>query len=234
MGIKFWGLIFRPFGGDTLSRSGGGGGGGGSHEGEGWRNISACCGCYQGLPVQPGNAGVHRSLLQHWGAESGYDQSKTCLWLERHTNCTPASAGAKSIQYRPKSAKHFHWSPCPLQFLQEKALVIIYNGKSTDTLDSLRHQWFCEKVASKSSHAKLLKIIRCNFQADCSTLRCTCKRHNIECTPACSNCRGSGCTNTLHNNDEDDEDYDIDMLVWLVKTQNVLTGVWLLYLSHIE
>ena len=33
----------------------------------------------------------------------------------------------------------------------EKALVIIYNGRSTDTLDSLRHQRFCEKVASKSS-----------------------------------------------------------------------------------
>ncbi len=65
-------------------------------------------------------------------------------------------------------------------------------------------------MASKSSHVKLLKIIRCNCQADCSTLRCTCKRHNIECTPACSNCRGSGCTNTLHINDEDD---DIDMLV---------------------
>ena len=26
----------------------------------------------------------------------------------------------------------------------------------------------------------LLKVIRCNCQADCSTRRCTCKRHNIE------------------------------------------------------
>ena len=146
----------------------------------------------------------------------------------------------------------------------EKALVIIYNGKSTDTLDSLRYQRFCEKVASKSSHVKpqalpptsgaakyhslrvylqvqewkgsadelhptdwgwqecdegfvplqtslppapehLLKVIRCNCQADCSTRRCTCKRHNIECTPACGNCRGSGCANVLHDNDEDDD-----------------------------
>ena len=146
----------------------------------------------------------------------------------------------------------------------EKALVIIYNGKSTDTLDSLRYQRFCEKVASKSSHVKpqalpptsgaakyhslrvylqvqewkgsadelhptdwgwqecdegfvplqtslppapehLLKVIGCNCQADCSTRRCTCKRHNIECTPACGNCRGSGCANVLHDNDEDDD-----------------------------
>ena len=43
----------------------------------------------------------------------------------------------------------------------------------------------------------LLKVIRCNCQADC----------NIECTPACGNCRGS---TVLHDNDEDD---DIDMHV---------------------
>ena len=147
----------------------------------------------------------------------------------------------------------------------EKALIIVYNGKLADTLDSLQHQRFCEKVASKRSHVKpqalpptsaaakyhslrvylqvqewkrsadrlhpkewgwrecdggfvplqtslplasehLLRVIRCNCQADCSTLRCSCKRHNIECTPACGNCRGSGCTNILHDNDTDDID----------------------------
>ena len=36
----------------------------------------------------------------------------------------------------------------------EKALVLVYNGMSTDTLDSLRHKRFCEKVASKTSHVK--------------------------------------------------------------------------------
>ena len=36
----------------------------------------------------------------------------------------------------------------------EKALIIVYNGKLTDTLDSLRYQRFCEKVASKRSHVK--------------------------------------------------------------------------------
>ena len=34
----------------------------------------------------------------------------------------------------------------------EKALVIIYNGKPADTLDSLRYHRFCEKVASSSTH----------------------------------------------------------------------------------
>ena len=55
----------------------------------------------------------------------------------------------------------------------------------------------------------LLRVIRCNCMADCSTLRCTCKKHNIECSPACGNCRGSGCTNILQLPCGDDEDDDI-------------------------
>lgn len=43
----------------------------------------------------------------------------------------------------------------------------------------------------------LLRVIRCNCQVDCSTLRCTCKKNNIECTPACGSCRGSSCTNSI-------------------------------------
>ena len=34
----------------------------------------------------------------------------------------------------------------------EKAIVILYNGRSTNTLDSLRHHRFCEKVASSSTY----------------------------------------------------------------------------------
>ncbi len=41
---------------------------------------------------------------------------------------------------------------------------------------------------------------------DCSTLRRTCKKHDIECTPACGNCRGSGCTNSLQMSCDDDGD----------------------------
>ena len=150
----------------------------------------------------------------------------------------------------------------------ERALVILYNGRSTDTLDSLRHQRFREKVASSATHVRpqtlpptsgaaiyhsmrvylqvqewkgsadgllstewgwqlcdegfvplqtalapapenLLRIIRCSCLTDCSTLRCTCKKHNIECTPACGNCRGSGCTNSLQMSCDDDGDDDV-------------------------
>ncbi|KAG1690300.1 hypothetical protein GQR58_007643 [Nymphon striatum] len=32
---------------------------------------------------------------------------------------------------------------------------------------------------------ELLKMIRCNCQTDCSSLKCTCKKHDIECSAAC-------------------------------------------------
>ena len=50
----------------------------------------------------------------------------------------------------------------------------------------------------------LLRIIRCSCLTDYSTVRRTCMKHNIECTPACGNCRGSGCTNSLQMACDDD------------------------------
>ncbi len=56
-----------------------------------------------------------------------------------------------------EQAKVFNIRPASMQDVVnagEKALVIIYNGKLTDTLDSLQHRRFCENVASKSCHVK--------------------------------------------------------------------------------
>ena len=58
------------------------------------------------------------------------------------------------------------------------------------------------------AHGHLLRVIRCNCKADCSTMKCTCKKHNIDCKPACGNCRGSGCLNTQHDSYEEEEDCD--------------------------
>ena len=52
----------------------------------------------------------------------------------------------------------------------EKALVIIYNGKTTDTLDPLRYQRFCEKVASKSLNHKPYR----RHQRQQNTIACVC------------------------------------------------------------
>jgi hypothetical protein len=61
---------------------------------------------------------------------------------------------------------------------------------------------------------ELLRVIRCNCKSDCSGPRCTCKKHDVECSPACGNCRGSGCSNSNRLLlDEDDENNA--MYMWL-------------------
>ena len=42
---------------------------------------------------------------------------------------------------------------------------------------------------------ELLKIIHCNCTTDCSTTRCSCQKHGMKCSLACSHCHGSGCAN---------------------------------------
>ena len=54
----------------------------------------------------------------------------------------------------------------------------------------------------------LLNIFRCNCKTGCSTKRCTCRRHALECTPACGECRGLSCSNLPQHVDSDDNDID--------------------------
>ena len=56
---------------------------------------------------------------------------------------------------------------------------------------------------------ELLQVIRCCCKTDCSSMKCSCKKHDIECSIACSNCRGTGCANSskaAYDDDEQDED----------------------------
>ena len=52
----------------------------------------------------------------------------------------------------------------------------------------------------------LLRIVRCNCASGCGTMRCSCRKHNIECSPACGQCKGSGCTNTSILSQDSDEE----------------------------
>ena len=52
---------------------------------------------------------------------------------------------------------------------------------------------------------KLLRIVRCNCQTDCSTLRCSCRKQGLNCSVACGNSRESGCCNSYPEMDLDDE-----------------------------
>ena len=141
-----------------------------------------------------------------------------------------------------------------------KAMVSLFNGTQSESLEALRYSSLCRKVASAKTFVKpenlppttsaanlhsrrtylqmmqwmrkddhmdpsewgwavqenrlvplmmsnkpapdvLLNIIRCNCATGCITLRCTCKRHMLECTTAC----GHNCENTARDSVSDDE-----------------------------
>ena len=46
------------------------------------------------------------------------------------------------------------------------------------------------------AHASLLEVIRCNRRTDCSTQRCTCRKHGLDCSPAGGECKGHSYANS--------------------------------------
>lgn len=52
----------------------------------------------------------------------------------------------------------------------------------------------------------LLKMIRCNCASDCSSARCTCRKHGLDCSVACGQCKGTSCTNVTRYDNEDGEE----------------------------
>ncbi|GFO02494.1 hypothetical protein PoB_002899900 [Plakobranchus ocellatus] len=45
----------------------------------------------------------------------------------------------------------------------------------------------------------LLKMIRCNCKSDCRSKRCTCRKHGLECSLACGQCKGIGCSRGMYS-----------------------------------
>ena len=50
----------------------------------------------------------------------------------------------------------------------------------------------------------LLRMIRCSSSPDCASARCTCGKHGIECSPACGQYRGTACSNSPNQFEDDD------------------------------
>ena len=57
---------------------------------------------------------------------------------------------------------------------------------------------------------ELLRVIRCNWTTDCSTARCRRRKHSLDGSPACGQCRCIGYSNSTAADisDEDDDDDD--------------------------
>ena len=56
---------------------------------------------------------------------------------------------------------------------------------------------------------RLLHIIQCGCISDCSTLRCACHKNQLECSTACSQCRGTTCSNSTPVETDIDEDNEL-------------------------
>lgn len=54
----------------------------------------------------------------------------------------------------------------------------------------------------------LLKVIRCQCKGNCGNQRCSCRKHGLQCSSSCTQCKGINCTNIVR-----DECTDADNLV---------------------
>ena len=55
----------------------------------------------------------------------------------------------------------------------------------------------------------LLKMIRCNCLSGCRTLKCDCKKHDLECTTACGRCQYDMICDNISQEPFSDNDDDI-------------------------
>ena len=49
----------------------------------------------------------------------------------------------------------------------------------------------------------VLQFVKCWCKTKCSTLKCSCRTNGIECSAACSGCKGVNCTNSTKAIEED-------------------------------
>ena len=43
---------------------------------------------------------------------------------------------------------------------------------------------------------ELLQFVKCGCKTGCSTQRCSCVKHGLDCTSTCSECKGLSCDNS--------------------------------------
>ena len=54
----------------------------------------------------------------------------------------------------------------------------------------------------------LLRVVRCNCKTDCSTAKCSCRKHGLQFSACCGDCRGTSCTNGVDLCDVDSSTED--------------------------
>jgi len=57
-----------------------------------------------------------------------------------------------------------------------------------------------------AAQKELLEINRCNCKTGCVSKKCSCKKHGLRCSPACAQCKGGGCENSMEPETDELED----------------------------
>ena len=67
----------------------------------------------------------------------------------------------------------------------------------------LQNRLLLKKTDLPAAPDNLLKMIKCSCKQNCDTKRCTCRKHGLDCSIGCSECRGMSCTNTSELTESD-------------------------------
>ena len=99
------------------------------------------------------------------------------------------------------NANDLYFKPEPKQRAKTRIVWNIKKTKSALGLDVCsKPQTFClcmRFLVAPLAHEALLEIIRCNCKTNCSSQRCTCKKHGLDCSVTCGVCKGQGCVNSV-------------------------------------
>ena len=104
----------------------------------------------------------------------------------------------------PSATKH-HSLRSYLQIMQW-----MHNGDDMDPTEwgwDLQGDRLIPRMTDKNpAPDRLLEIMRCNCSTGCSTFRCSCKKHGLDCTTACGHCQLGTCDNMTQEPVSDDDE----------------------------
>ena len=77
-----------------------------------------------------------------------------------------------------------------IKYRTGKAIQEIYSQRTSDGKWQMGYyfQWPQTKMQP-------LQVIHCNCKASCQTSKCSCKKHGLQCSAACGQCKGTSCVN---------------------------------------
>src|SRR6218665_316434 len=184
-------------------------------------------GSMNSTPADVGDAGC-QLLVALYGGTMGIDTLNKLRYTTYMKLCSSSKSAIRPEQLPPTHiAAYYHCQRAHLQAMQWHAL-------STEHVDPCAWGWqlLHNKLVPITTDQPpapddLLKVIRCRCKTTskntCGTNLCSCRRNELPCVSACSNCHGSECNNCEMVYDVDDETssendndkyFDDDDIIW--------------------